>query len=165
MLEEVVTIGYQKVRRKDLTGSSVSVGGKELTMVPVTTTAQALAGKAAGVNIISQSGAPGADINITVRGGTSITQDTKPLYIVDGFEMENSLQNVDVNDIESVDVMNDASATAIYGSRGANGVILITTKSGQKGKTEVTYNSFISFDNLGKKARYPQCRGLHEVSL
>lgn len=151
MLEEVVAIGYQKVRRKDLTGSSVSVGGKELAMVPVTTAAQALAGKAAGVNIISQSGAPGADINITVRGGTSITQDTKPLYIVDGFEMENGLQNVDINDIESIDVMKDASATAIYGSRGANGVILITTKSGQKGKTEVTYNGFVSFDNLGKK--------------
>lgn len=151
MMEEVVAIGYAKVKRKDLTGSSVSVGSKELTMAPVTTAAQALAGKAAGVQIIQQSGAPGADINITVRGGTSITQGTEPLYIVDGFQMENGLRNVDINDIESIDVMKDASATAIYGARGSNGVVLITTKSGKSGKTEVSYNGFVSFDHLGKK--------------
>lgn len=151
MLEEVVAIGYAKVKRKDLTGSSVSVGSKELAIAPVATAAQALAGKAAGVNIVQQSGAPGAEINITVRGGTSITQSTTPLYIVDGFQMENGLQNVDINDIESIDVMKDASATAIYGARGSNGVILITTKSGKSGKTEVSYNGFVSFDRLGKK--------------
>ena len=151
MLEEVVAIGYAKVKRKDLTGSSVSVGANELKMSPVSTAAQALAGKAAGVNIVQQSGAPGAEINITVRGGTSITQGTQPLYIVDGFQMENGLQNVDINDIESIDVMKDASATAIYGARGSNGVILITTKSGKSGKTEVSYNGFVSFDHLGKK--------------
>lgn len=120
-------------------------------MSPVSTAAQALAGKAAGVNIVQQSGAPGSEINITVRGGTSITQGTQPLYIVDGFQMENGLQNVDINDIESIDVMKDASATAIYGARGSNGVILITTKSGKSGKTEVSYNGFVSFDHLGKK--------------
>lgn len=151
MLEEVVAIGYAKVKRKELTGSSVSVGSKDLAMAPVTTAAQALAGKAAGVNVVQQSGAPGAEINITVRGGTSITQGTAPLYIVDGFQMDNGLQNVDINDIESIDVMKDASATAIYGARGSNGVILITTKSGKAGKTEVSYNGFVSFDRLGKK--------------
>ena len=151
MLEEVVAIGYAKVKRKDLTGSSVSVGGDDLKMTPVTTAAQALAGKAAGVNIVTQSGAPGADINITVRGGTSITQGTEPLYIVDGFQMEDGLRNVDINDIESIDIMKDASATAIYGARGSNGVILITTKSGKAGKTEVSYNGYVSFDRLGKK--------------
>lgn len=151
MLEEVVAIGYAKVKRKDLTGSSVSVGANDLKMSPVNTAAQALAGKAAGVNIVQQSGAPGADIHITVRGGTSITQGTQPLYIVDGFQMENGLQNVDINDIESIDVMKDASATAIYGARGSNGVILITTKSGKSGKTEVSYNGFVSFNHLGKK--------------
>ena len=151
MLEEVVAIGYAKVKRKELTGSSVSVGSKDLAIAPVTTAAQALAGKAAGVNIVQQSGAPGADINITVRGGTSITQGTEPLYIVDGFQMENGLQNVDINDIETIDVMKDASATAIYAARGSNGVILITTKSGKAGKTEVSYNGFVSFDRLGKK--------------
>lgn len=150
-MEEVVAIGYAKVKRKDLTGSSVSVNASDLAMAPVSTAAQALSGKAAGVQVVQQSGAPGADINITVRGGTSITQSTAPLYIVDGFQMENGLQNVDINDIESIDVMKDASATAIYGARGSNGVILITTKSGKAGKTEVTYNGFVSFDYLGKK--------------
>ncbi|EGF52165.1 SusC/RagA family TonB-linked outer membrane protein [Bacteroides fluxus] len=151
MLEEVVAIGYAKVKRKDLTAATSSVGGKDLAKVPVTTAAQALSGKAAGVNVVQQSGAPGADIQITVRGGTSITQGSEPLYIVDGFQMDNGLQNVDINDIESIDVMKDASATAIYGSAGANGVILITTKSGKAGKTEVNYNSFVSFSKLGKK--------------
>lgn len=151
MLDEVVAIGYAKVKRKDLTGSSVSVGAKDLALAPVTTAAQALSGKAAGVNVISQSGAPGADVQITVRGGTSITQGTSPLYIVDGFQMDNGLQNIDINDIESIDVMKDASATAIYGARGSNGVVLITTKSGKTGKTEVNYNGFVSFNRLGKK--------------
>lgn len=151
MLDEVVAIGYAKVKRKDLTAATASVGGAELAKIPVTTAAQALSGKAAGVNVIQQSGAPGADIQITVRGGTSITQGSEPLYIVDGFQMENGLQNVDINDIETIDVMKDASATAIYGSAGANGVILITTKSGKSGKTEVAYNGFVSFSRLGKK--------------
>ncbi|MDE6377363.1 MAG: carboxypeptidase-like regulatory domain-containing protein, partial [Duncaniella sp.] len=144
MLDEVVAIGYATVRRKDLTAATTSVVGTELAKVPVTTAAQALTGKAAGVKVITQSGAPGADINITVRGGTSITQGTEPLYIVDGFQMESGLQNVDINDIETIDVMKDASATAIYGSAGANGVILITTKSGKSGKTEVSYNGYVS---------------------
>lgn len=151
MLDEVVAIGYAKVKRKDLTAATASVGGAELAKIPVTTAAQALSGKAAGVNVIQQSGAPGADIQITVRGGTSITQGSEPLYIVDGFQMENGLQSVDINDIETIDVMKDASATAIYGSAGANGVILITTKSGKSGKTEVAYNGFVSFSRLGKK--------------
>ena len=151
MLEEVVAIGYAKVKRKDLTASSVSVGGDDLKAVPVTTAAQALTGKAAGVNVTTQSGAPGASVNITVRGGTSITQSTSPLYIVDGFQMENGLQNVDINDIASIDVMKDASATAIYGAQGSNGVIIITTKSGKAGKTEVNYNTYVSFEKLGKK--------------
>lgn len=151
VLDEVVAIGYATVRRKDLTAATSSVGGKDLVNIPVTTAAQALTGKAAGVNVVTQSGAPGADINITVRGGTSITQSSEPLYIVDGFQMENGLQAVDINDIETIDVMKDASATAIYGSAGANGVILITTKSGHSGKSEVNYNGYVSFNRLGKK--------------
>ena len=150
-LDEVVVIGYGTVRKKDLTGATSSLKGTEITQIPVTTAAQAITGKVAGVNVVTQSGAPGADINITVRGGTSITQSTAPLYIVDGFQMDNGLQNIDINDIESIDVMKDASATAIYGARGSNGVILITTKSGKSGKTEVNYNAYISFEKLGKK--------------
>jgi len=151
MLDEVVAIGYAKVKRKDLTGSSVSVSGDDLKLAPVTTAAQALTGKAAGVSVVTQSGAPGASINITVRGGTSITQGSSPLYIVDGFQMEDALREVDINDIESIDVMKDASATAIYGARGSNGVVLITTKSAKTGKTEVSYSGYVSFEKLGKK--------------
>ena len=151
MLEEVVAIGYAKVKRKDLTGAISSVGGKELANVPVTTAMQALQGKAAGVNIVTESGAPGAGANITIRGGMSLTQSSEPLYIVDGFEMGSALDNIDINDIESIDVLKDASSTAIYGARGSNGIILITTKSGKKGKTQVSYNTYFSFDKLAKK--------------
>ena len=151
MLEEVVAIGYAKVKRKDLTGAISSVGGKELANVPVTTAMQALQGKAAGVNIVTESGALGAGANITIRGGMSLTQSTEPLYIVDGFEMGSALDNIDINDIESIDVLKDASSTAIYGARGSNGIILITTKSGKKGKTQVSYNTYFSFDKLAKK--------------
>ena len=151
LLEEVVAIGYAKVKRKDLTGAISSVGGKELANVPVTTAMQALQGKAAGVNIVTESGAPGAGANITIRGGMSLTQSTEPLYIVDGFEMGSALDNIDINDIESIDVLKDASSTAIYGARGSNGIILITTKSGKKGKTQVSYNTYFSFDKLAKK--------------
>ena len=151
MLEEVVAIGYAKVKRKDLTGATSSVSSNELAAVPAMTAAQALQGKAAGVNIVTKSGAPGASANITVRGGTSITQSTEPLYIVDGFEMSDALSNIDVNDIESIDILKDASSTAIYGARGSNGIVLITTKSGKKGKTQVSYNTYFSFDVLSKK--------------
>lgn len=149
-LEEVVVIGYGVARKKDLTGASASIKGADIANIPVATTAQAITGRMAGVNVVTQSGAPGADINILVRGGASITQSTKPLYIVDGFQMDDALRNIDINDIESIDVMKDASATAIYGARGANGIILITTKSGKEGKTVVNYNSFVSFEKLGR---------------
>lgn len=151
LLDEVVVIGYGTVKKKDLTGATSSVRGTEIAQIPVTTAAQAISGKLAGVNVVTTSGAPGADVDIIVRGGTSITQSNKPLYIVDGFQMEDGLKNVDVNDIESIDVMKDASATAIYGVKGSNGVIIITTKSGKVGKTEVNYNGYVSFERLGNK--------------
>ncbi|MCA5003870.1 TonB-dependent receptor [Sphingobacterium sp. WQ 366] len=150
-LDEVVVIGYGTARKRDLTGAVSSIKGNEIKDVPVTTVAQALTGKVSGVSVVTQSGAPGAPINITVRGATSITGDTNPLYIVDGFEMPNALSIIDVNDIESIDVLKDASASAIYGSRGANGVILITTKSAKSGKTIVDYNGYASFEGLSKK--------------
>lgn len=151
LLNDVIVIGYGTARKKDLTGATSSIRGSELANIPVTTAAQAITGKLAGVNVVTQSGAPGADINILVRGGTSITQSTKPLYIVDGFQMDDALRNIDINDIESIDVMKDASSTAIYGARGANGIVLITTKSGKEGKTVVNYNTYFSFEKLGKK--------------
>ncbi len=153
MLDEVVAIGYGTVRKKDLTGAVSSVSGSELAKVPVVSAAQALQGKAAGINIVQQSGAPGAGVNVTVRGGASLTQSTDPLYIVDGFPMDNALSNIDINDIESIDVLKDASSTAIYGARGSNGIIVITTKSASQGKTKIDYNGFVSFDVLPQKLK------------
>lgn len=151
MLDEVVAIGYGTVKKKDLTGAVSSVSGSELAKVPVTSAAAALQGKASGINIVQQSGAPGAGVNVTIRGGASLTQSTKPLYIVDGFAMDDALNNIDINDIETIDVLKDASSTAIYGARGSNGIVVITTKSASKGKTRVDYNGFVSFDKLFKK--------------
>lgn len=151
VLDEVVAIGYGTVRKKDLTGAVSSVSGSELAKVPVTSAAAALQGKAAGINIVQQSGAPGAGVNVTVRGGASLTQSTTPLYIVDGFPMDNALSNIDINDIETIDVLKDASSTAIYGARGSNGIVVITTKSASQGKTKIDYNGFVSFDVLPKK--------------
>jgi TonB-linked SusC/RagA family outer membrane protein len=150
-LNEVVVVGYGTVKKRDLTGAISSVSAEQLAAVPAMTAAQALQGKAAGLNIVTTSGAPGAGTNITIRGGTSITQSTKPLYIVDGYQMDDALNIINPNDIKSIEILKDASSTAIYGARGSNGIIAITTKSGRKGKTAVSYNSFISFDKLSKK--------------
>ncbi|HLR50070.1 MAG TPA: TonB-dependent receptor [Candidatus Sphingobacterium stercoripullorum] len=149
-LDEVVVIGYGTARKRDLTGAVGSVKSDDIREIPVTTAAQALTGKVAGVNVVTQSGAPGSDVNITVRGGTSITGSTKPLYVVDGFVMEDALMKIDVNDIENIDILKDASATVIYGARGANGVVLITTKSGVAGKTSVNYNAYLSVEKLSR---------------
>src|SRR5690606_10495532 len=134
-LEEVVVIVYGSVKKSDLTGAVSSVSSEELKAVPAMNAAQALQGKAAGLSIVTSSGAPGADTNITIRGGSSITQNTEPLYVVDGFQMDNALNIINPNDIKSIEVLKDASSTAIYGARGSNGIIVITTKSGKKGRT------------------------------
>ncbi|WP_415327619.1 SusC/RagA family TonB-linked outer membrane protein [Chryseobacterium sp. MMS23-Vi53] len=150
-IEEVVVIGYGKVKKSDLTGSVASVSAKELAATPAMNALQALQGRAAGLNIVTAGGAPGAGANVTLRGGASITQGTEPLYIVDGFQLDNALNVINPNDIESVDVLKGASAIAIYGARGSNGIIVIKTKTGKKGRTTVNYNSFMSFDMLSKK--------------
>ncbi|MFD1768636.1 SusC/RagA family TonB-linked outer membrane protein [Sphingobacterium suaedae] len=150
-LDEVVVIGYGTARKRDLTGAVGSVKAEDIRNVPVTTAAQAITGKVAGVHVVTQSGAPGGEVNILIRGGTSITGSTKPLYVVDGFVMEDALMKVDINDIENIDILKDASATAIYGARGANGVVLITTKSGKSGRTTIDYNAYASFEGLSKK--------------
>lgn len=141
-LDQVVVIGYGTQRKRDLTGSVASVSGKQLAAVPVTNAAQALQGKLPGVNVTSQDGRPDASISIRVRGGGSISQSNDPLFIVDGFPV-GSINDIPSNQIESIDVLKDASSTAIYGARGANGVIIITTKSGKAGKMSVQYNSYL----------------------
>lgn len=150
-IDEVVIIGYGKVKKSDLTGSVSSVSAKELAATPAMNALQALQGRAAGLNIVTAGGAPGASANVTVRGGASITQSTDPLYIVDGFQLDNALNIINPNDIESIDVLKGASAIAIYGARGSNGIIVIKTKTGKKGKVTVNYNSFMGFDMLSKR--------------
>jgi TonB-linked SusC/RagA family outer membrane protein len=149
--DEVVVVGYQTVRRRDLTGSVSSVGARQIKDIPVNSAAEALTGRLAGVQLNATEGKPGAEVTIRVRGGGSITQDNTPLYIVDGIQVENALSVISPQDIENVDVLKDASATAIYGARGANGVVIITTKRGRNAKTTVNYNGFMGFRKLPKK--------------
>lgn len=147
-LEEVVVIGYGGSKaRKDLTGSVGSISGAKLAAVPVTSAAVALQGKIAGVQVTTVDGAPGADINIRVRGGTSVTQSNEPLYIVDGFQQDN-INDIPPSDIASIDVLKDASLTAIYGAKGGNGVVVVTTKSAKEGKVQVSLNAHMSVSHL-----------------
>lgn len=153
LLDEVVAIGYATVKRKDLTGSVASVSSKELSKIPTSDVTQALAGRMAGVQVMQSEGTPGASISIRVRGGISITQSNEPLYVIDGFPSEDGMSTLDPAEIETIDILKDASATAIYGARGANGVVVITTKTGTKsaGKTTVTFDSYVGFKKIAKK--------------
>ena len=140
-LDEVVVIGYGTVKRRDLTGAVASVTGEKLAANPVANVAQALQGQLPGVSVTSQDGRPGAGMTIRVRGGGSITQSNDPLFIVDGVQVS-SIDDIPADNIESIDVLKDAASTAIYGARGANGVILVTTKGGKEGKVSVKYNMY-----------------------
>ena len=148
-LEEVVVIGYGSVKKKDLTGSVATVSSDVLAAIPVASATEALTGKMAGVQITTTEGSPDAEMKIRVRGGGSITGDNTPLFIVDGFPVE-SISDIPASDIEDITVLKDASSTAIYGSRGANGVILVTTKSGKEGKINVSYNAYYSWKKIAK---------------
>lgn len=149
VLDEVVVIGYETVRKKDLTGSVSSLSSKAIENVPVVNVAEAMSGKLAGVNVTTSEGSPDAEINIRVRGGGSITQESTPLYIVDGFPVS-SISDISPADIQSIDVLKDASSTAIYGSRGANGVVIITTKTAKEGKFSVSYDGTYGFKMIAK---------------
>ena len=150
-LDEVVVVGYATVKRRDLLGSVSSVGSDKLSEQPVTTVSQALSGKMAGVSVVTTEGDPDADIKIRVRGGGSITQDSSPLYIVDGFPVE-SINDIPSSEIQSIDVLKDAFSTAIYGSRGANGVVIVTTKSADKGqKLSIKLNAYYGAKTMANK--------------
>lgn len=152
-LNEVVVIGYGTARKKDLTGAVGSVKMEDLQKAPVKSFEEALAGRLAGVTASADDGQPGASVNIVIRGNNSITQDNSPLYVIDGFPLENPDNNaINPAEIESIEVLKDASSTAIYGARGANGVIVITTKKGKIGKPVITYNGYIGFQQNNKKA-------------
>lgn len=147
-LEEVVVIGYGTSRKSDLTGAVGILSGEEIKKQPIASVAEALTGRMAGVRVTSSEGSPDSEINIRIRGGASLSQDASPLYIVDGFPV-NGINDISPSDIENITVLKDASSTAIYGSRGANGVILITTKSGKNGeKVNVSLDTFTGFKKI-----------------
>jgi len=148
-LNEVVVIGYGTAKRKDLTGSVSSIDTKVIKDLAVTRVDQALSGKVAGVQVKTTSGEPGAAPQVRIRGISSISAGSGPLYVVDGFPIDN-IQTLNPNDIESLDVLKDASATAIYGSRGSNGVIIINTKHGKSGKPALTFDSYYGFQQVLK---------------
>jgi len=139
-LEEVVVVGYGSVKKKDLTTAVSTVSTKDISERPIIAAADAIQGKAAGVNVTKPSGEPGASAVVTIRGNTSISASNSPLYVVDGVPMS-EINYLSPNDIESMQILKDASSAAIYGSRGANGVVLITTKLGVKGQAKISFNA------------------------
>ncbi len=162
---EVVAIGYGTMKKSDLTGSVSSVHSEQIAQVQSSTLEQALIGRAAGVQITQSEGAPGAGVKMRIRGGTSINASNEPLYVIDGFPVQAStdpissglgisrtsvLSTMNPSDIESVEVLKDASATAIYGSRGANGVVIITTKSGGGNRQNITFDAYSGISNITK---------------
>ncbi|MBN1925005.1 MAG: SusC/RagA family TonB-linked outer membrane protein, partial [Prolixibacteraceae bacterium] len=157
-MDEVVVVGYGTVKKSDLTGSVTSVKSEELMASAPTSVQQALQGKAAGV-LITSGNTVNSTPNIRIRGNRSISANNDPLFVVDGFPMTGGLESINPNDIESVEILKDASATAIYGSRGANGVILVTTKKGEAGKVTVEYDGYLS---IGTLDRYRKAQNVEE---
>jgi TonB-linked SusC/RagA family outer membrane protein len=153
-LEEIVVIGYGEVRRRDLTGSVSSLSERDIVEMPTFNVMEAIKGRAAGVDVIQTSGEAGSGVDIRIRGNRSIDGGNSPLYIIDGFQ-GGSFSDLNPQDIESIEILKDASATAIYGSQGSNGVVIITTKSGQAGPTTVSYNAFYGVNGL---TQFPQMR-------
>ncbi|WNH11210.1 SusC/RagA family TonB-linked outer membrane protein [Thalassobellus suaedae] len=154
-LDEIVIVnyGYGKVKKTDMTGASASINSKELLKIPVSSASEAISGRLPGVNITTADGEPGSAIRIRVRGGTSLSQDNNPLIIVDGF-IVGSMEDVPVNDIESITVLKDASATAVYGAQASNGVIVVTTKNPVAGKTTIAYNNYFQYNELPENRKY-----------
>ena len=159
ILTDVVVIGYGTTKKKELTGSVVSVGEKDFQKGTITSPDQLIAGKVAGVQVVSNSGAPGAGSTIRIRGGASLNASNDPLFVIDGIPLTgdgiagvaNPLALINPNDIENITVLKDAASTAIYGSRASNGVILITTKRGRKGQTKINLSSVVSMGTIAKR--------------
>jgi len=152
-LNEVMVVGYQDVKKRDLTGSVAKANIDDMIKAPVASFDQALAGRIAGVNVSSSEGTPGGTMNIVIRGNNSLTQENSPLYVIDGFPIEDPsiASTINSNDIESIDLLKDASATAIYGARGANGVVIISTKKGKVGAPVLGYNADFGIQRVTRK--------------
>src|SRR5258708_26484618 len=135
-------VGEGTQARRDITGSVASVGGDDVHEVPKTNAIEAIKGRGPGVDIVTSGNNPGDGISIRVRGTRSLTASNDPLYVLDGIPMAGGIGDLNPNDIESIEILKDASATAIYGARGASGVVLITSKQGKRGKTTITYDTY-----------------------
>ncbi len=158
-LDEIVVVGYGTQKKSHVTGSVAKVGGGDLAAIQASRVDEALAGKLAGVLIQNQDGSPGADPKIQVRAASSINGNSNPLIVVDGYPISGSLATVNPNDIQSVEVLKDAASAAIYGSRGANGVILVTTKKGTQGTSSFSYNTYASISSKYKRDRINMTAG------
>ncbi len=152
LLDEVVVIGYGEVKRGDVTTAVASVSAKELANRPIVSAVQAIQGKAAGVNVMSPNGSPGSTPQIRVRGTTSMNGSNDPLYVVDGVPVDN-INFLSSNDIENIQILKDASSAAIYGSRGANGVVLITTKKGSSQDAKISFNGYYGVTKVNNKIK------------
>ena len=150
VLDEVVVIGYGTVKKSDLTGSVSTVGARQFEEQPVKNVADILQGRSAGVEVTSSSGMPGAGAKVRIRGTTSINKSSDPLYVIDGIISSSGLDGLNPQDIQSMEVLKDASSTAIYGSRGANGVILVTTRSGREGRARISFDGKFGLSTVRK---------------
>ena len=150
-LEEVVVVGYGTVKKSDLTGSVAQISSENVNAFPSANVMQSLQGRAAGIQVYQSTGAPGAGVSVRIRGSNSVQGNNEPLYVIDGFPYSGSPTNLNNSDIESIEVLKDASAAAIYGSRGANGVVMITTKQGKSGLTKVDFESNYTVQKLRSK--------------
>ena len=170
LLDEVVVIGYGTQKKSDLTGAVSSVKSAEINAFPTTNVMQSLSGRAPGVQVLQSSGAPGGAVDVRIRGTNSIQGDNEPLYVVDGVPLAGQPTNINNADIQSVEILKDASATAIYGSRGANGVVIITTKAGFSGKTQVDFHTGYSVQSIIKRldlmnaSEYAQLHNIQAVN-
>ena len=150
LLDEVVVVGYSVQKKRDVLGAVSKINSSEISKLPVATAQQALQGRIAGVQVATQTGAPGSDVSVRIRGVGSVSSSNEPLYIVDGIPVEGALNNLSTNEIETMTVLKDASSAAVYGSRANNGVVLITTKNGKAGEAKITYNGQFGFQTHGK---------------
>ena len=151
VLDEVVVIGYGTVKKSDLTGSIATVGARNFKEQPVKRVSDILQGRTAGVEVMTASGMPGAGAKVRIRGITSINKSSDPLYVIDGIISSSGLDGLNPQDIQSIEVLKDASSTAIYGSRGANGVVLVTTRGGEEGRASITFDSKIGLSTVQKE--------------
>ena len=164
-LDEVVVIGYGTAKKKDITGAISSVSADKLKETPAVSLNQALQGKSAGVQVQLSDNSPGGGVSVLIRGKGSINQSNDPIYVVDGIIMEGTLNNINVNDIASIDILKDASAAAIYGSRAANGVVIVTTKKGEEGKARVSFSARTSFQSPSNLPKMLTAQELAEIRI